>query len=157
MNWNRVLINAAALAMSPLCAVGLHAQTGDYQIVYGQRVGPISLGMSAAQVLQIKGTPPGTMSAPKGGMTVRYSDLTLSFDENLRVVRIYVGSSQYVTTDGLHLGDSTFVLRVKRPNFSWRRNVNPGNESFCYPDGTYFETDPQKGVIIDIALNACTP
>jgi hypothetical protein len=85
-----------------------HAQAqNDHLIVPWQRIGPIELGMTAADLIRILGEPTQTSRGPPGGISV-YSwknDLSVYIKmDGSYVTQICALDPAYATTNGVHPG-----------------------------------------------------
>ena len=129
MGSGRVIPNVGSLRASrlilPLLAVALHspiaqAQTpNDHLIVPRERIGPLTLGMSATELAQTMGSP----SSRRPGEVDLYSwrDLTATVTKNgLWATQICTFNPTYVTAQGLHVGstDVSVVGALGKPNYS---------------------------------------
>jgi hypothetical protein len=116
---------SACRLILPLLVVALHspsaqAQTlNDHLIVPRERIGPMSLGMSATELAQTMGSP----SSRRPGEVDLYSwrDLTATVTKNgLWATQICTFNPTYVTAEGLHVGstDVAVVGALGKPNYS---------------------------------------
>src|SRR5579872_3917943 len=83
----------------------------DHQIVPGQRIGPVTLGMTAADLYRVMGEPKSSFTYNNGGSTYGWSDgLSVSIQPNGRVDSITVGTaaSGLYKLSGLTVGSSNF-------------------------------------------------
>jgi hypothetical protein len=89
----------------------------DHAILPGQRVGPMSLGMTAEALLQVEGKPESREDRP-GEIEYRYRDFSVIVNTGtLRVTRILVTSGDYALEVGASVGmkDGEVVLLVGGP------------------------------------------
>lgn len=91
----------------------------DHLIVPWQRIGPMSLGMSATELAQMMGSP----SSWRPGEVELYSwrDLTATVTKNgLWATQICTFNPTYMTAQGLHVGstDLSIVAALGKPNYS---------------------------------------
>lgn len=113
----------------------------DSLIVPGDRIGPVAIGMTSKQVLQVKGTP--------GNSTFRYSDAAVyPYDENKysvvvddatqQVWRVTTFSDEYQTAEGVGVGSSELEMRANLGNpdssTNWD-NAEPPTYLYCYDKG----------------------
>lgn len=101
-------------------------------IVPWKRIGPIALGMNAAQLVQAMGNPrsitPGTVEV------YNWDDLSATITKDkLWVTQICTFSPDYTTAEGIHVGsmDSSVVALLEPPRYS--RTFN-GFWRFKYTD-----------------------
>lgn len=96
---------AACFAAPPVAL----AQTRDYTIVPGERVGPIEIGMSGMQLLTAVG-PPDTMLMQ--GMDTLYSwgTLTARVNDMTGVVDITLNDPGYQTQGRIHVGSAELAV-----------------------------------------------
>jgi hypothetical protein len=91
----------------------------DHLIVPRQRIGPMTLGMSAIELAQTMGRP---VSRRPGEVDLySWRDLTATVTKNgLWTTQICTFSSAYETAQGLHVGstDLSVVAALGKPNYS---------------------------------------
>ncbi len=129
----------------------------DHTIVLGQRVGPVSLGMSTAQ---LSAAMPSPTKQEYGGTRVDYTSTALKLHavvDGDRVVFISPDDPAYTTGDGLHIGGSGGDL-ANRPGGSSKRSH--GTQSYCISSTLItvaIEASPAcaVGTICDVAVGGC--
>ena len=100
----------AALALTALLAfsAAAGAQTDDRQIIPGERVGPVQLGMSADEVIGQWGRPEEIEPDKNGGTFYRYAArgilVVISDDAKPEVSLIVVTDKSYATDKGVRVG-----------------------------------------------------
>ncbi|MGC1252693.1 MAG: hypothetical protein WA889_17765 [Xanthobacteraceae bacterium] len=129
MNFSRVISNVGSIRavrlILTLLAIAVHssvarAQTlNDHLIVPRERIGPMTLGMSATELAQMMGSP----SSRRPGEVDLYSwrDLTATVTKNgLWATQICTFNSAYLTVQGLHVGstDVSVVAALGKPRYS---------------------------------------
>jgi hypothetical protein len=127
----------------------------DHAIVLGHRVGPVSLGMTEAQL--VEGLGPPTSVHGEGGNRTRYDygklQLHVAVDTG-RVVFVAPDDPSYATGDGIHLGAAEAVLGTHAGELAWRRDRHTAI-SYCYADRTLVTV--ADGQLHEIALGGCNP
>jgi hypothetical protein len=129
----------------------------DHAIVLGQRVGPVSLGMTTAQLLSAV---PAATKHEYGGTRIGYTSSELKLHavvDDDRVVFVAPDDPAYSTADGLHIGGSGGDL-ANRPNGSSKRSH--GTQSYCFSSTLIIvatEASPActVGTICDLAIGGC--
>jgi hypothetical protein len=104
------LIVIALAATTPAAGQG---SNNDHLIVPGRRIGPIALGMSAADVLRIKGDPiPGRSMRGTTKSQYTWSDLHVLFEPGRvnGVETVCALSPEYRTSQGIHVGSSDLAV-----------------------------------------------
>jgi hypothetical protein len=82
----------------------------DEQIVFGHRIGPVALTMSAADLLRALGPPQGSLG---GGAVLQYSAKGLGVRlEHERVCQVSTADRRYRTSRNVGVGSSDLELRV---------------------------------------------
>ncbi|HEX2668214.1 MAG TPA: hypothetical protein VHP13_07545 [Gammaproteobacteria bacterium] len=108
----------------------------DYLIVPGTRIGPVAIGMTSEQVLQVKGSP------DKGSTRSMYNyhdDYRVIVDDKTQqVLRVDTRSVWYSTAEGVKPGQSELDMRAKMGTPDSSSNV--GTEElptylYCYDRG----------------------
>jgi hypothetical protein len=134
----------------------------DQTIVPGSRVGPISLGMTEAQLLDAVGAPT-TSFVGDDGKQHRYETLGLNaYVHGGRVDMVGVFGTSYATTDGIRVGSSELEVTARLGEPSWKRD-NDVTDSYCYADGTSIAIggtqnyDCEAGKVCGIIVNGCNP
>ena len=108
----------AALSALLIALTGTNAEA-DNLIVAGQRIGPISLGMSAAELFRVMGDPTETqsnefMQSYLFGRKHEYGFWTLNVRvENSRIFAVTTSGPEFSTPDGIHVGDSRLAMEAK--------------------------------------------
>ena len=127
------LLVAAGCSSTPRDA---NAPVFDNLIVPGQRIGPVSLGMPAKELVQAAGSPKETRRLPNRTVS-EFSDgiVTVIRDSDLRVISIGTKDPWYATADGIRAGSSELEVRVHlgaAPQVVEDRR-NPRIKTYCYP------------------------
>jgi hypothetical protein len=86
------------------------AEASDNRIVAGQRIGPISMGMSKAQVFRVMGDP---TSSDEILNIYTFGKLNVDFGKTGRVWQIATQNSQFATPEGVRVGDSALAMEAK--------------------------------------------
>jgi hypothetical protein len=120
----------------------------DTQIVAGQRIGQIAIGMGAAQLLGVAGNPTNSYRYDNGDMAYTFANgVSVMVGGQTGSVRsINTLSSRYATLEGVHVGDSDLVLKARKPNWKWIANTTEAGGPatarnpvvalrYCYADG----------------------
>lgn len=110
----------------------------DSLIVPGQRVGPVSLGMSGAQLLQAVGSP--TRSNHIGDVTAVSFSNGISAnvrDSDNRVTTASTSDERYSTPGGVHSGISEFEVRTRLGSPAGVLDDATTDRYLCYP-GMWF-------------------
>ncbi len=127
---------ALALLLAGVAVTTVSAQAAnDYKIVPGVRIGPVNLGMTAAQIYAAKGEPKSSMSYTDGHFSYDWGDISVQSDKAGHVVVINPGNGAYTTPDGLQIGSSELALQAKRPNPAWVKAPLPEHNDYCFDDG----------------------
>jgi hypothetical protein len=129
----------------------------DHAIVLGQRVGPISLGMTTAQLVAAV---PGAAKHEYGGTRVGYTSTELHLHavvEADQVVFVASDDPAYATADGLHIGGAGSDV-ANRPGATSKRSH--GTQSYCVSSTLITvatEASPAcaVGAICDLAVGGC--
>lgn len=85
----------------------------DKLIVPGERIGPIVLGMSQADVLKILGEPLQSIIHTDGHSSYEYKDFWVYISSDSRVYRVTTNSPEYTTADGIRVGMTEPEVRAK--------------------------------------------
>jgi hypothetical protein len=111
-------------ATASLCEVAIAQDATDYLIVPWKRLGPIELGMTAAELLRIMGDPTSTKHGPldRGVDVYNWKDglsATITKD-GLYVTQICSFNPNYATAQGVHVGstDLSVVALLGKPRNS---------------------------------------
>ena len=136
----------------------------DHAIVFGQRVGPVPLGMTIAQVQGAFGEP--QHGTPYSSTRVGYVEpkLRLSFvTESGVVVQVSPTDGSYATALGIRVGSP---LPASAGATEWTRKSH-GVALYCFTDRTFVTVrtseqagaspDCAVGTICDIAVGGCNP
>ena len=128
----------------------------DSQIVPGQRIGPVALGMSSTQLLQAAGSP--ATSNHVGDVTAaRFSngiDVNVR-DGDSRVTSVSTTESRYATPDGLRVGVSELEVRARRGAPAGVLDEQGMDRYLCYP-GMWFGFARNSNRVNTIAVTAGT-
>lgn len=136
----------------------------DSAIVFGQRVGPVSLGMTEAQLVAAVGEPTSNVDYGGGRRGVVYAKLGLSAVlENGTVVRVSPSDGRYSTASGIRVlaplpaGSTTGATAHDRS----------GVTSYCFDGAAALvvrstqaaKTAPDcaVGAVCDIVVGGCVP
>lgn len=105
---------AALLAFA--CPSETWAQLSDHLIVPGRRIGSVSLGMTAANLLRLRGDPRHTERYADASV-YEFGDGVKVFvsDKSGKVFRICVVSTDYALASALSVGDSDLAIKAKLP------------------------------------------
>jgi hypothetical protein len=139
----------------------------DRTIVFGQRVGPISLGMSVAQLRATGGAP--VMVTPYGAGRTGYFFGTLQIlavIDGGTVVFVAPQDPSYATSGGARIGASEQSLASEGAP-AWRHTAH-SHPTLCFPDHTLVTLAGDSPVrpspggcgayqICDIAIGGCQP
>jgi hypothetical protein len=140
------------LVVSP----ALSQAQNDHQIVPGQRVGPVTIGMSAADLYRAMGEPTKSRNYANGA-GYSWGGLQANLGADGRVIEILVLDGSYLLVGGLAVGSSQLALSVKRPQPAWSKaDLPPGASKYCYSDGLVVWTDPSGSIqTIDVVPPGC--
>lgn len=125
----------------------------DQLIVAGHRIGPVSLGMTAAQLLQALGEPDKVSNYTAGAdHRMMQSLLFRSFEVHMptlnpqRVTSIRTTDGRYATVQGLHVGSSTLSFSGALGPPGMIRAPN----DWCYTSGleALFDNDGRATAVI---------
>jgi hypothetical protein len=150
-----------ACTASPQATRPAHGPIFDRAIVFGSRVGPISLGMTVEQLFEAVGRVNPT---PRGSrLDYLYAKLKLHLRvENGRVVFVAPDDPLYATASGVHLGSTEQELVAKAGVQLVWRHVEGDAISYCFAHTLVTvagaeSKDPicAAGVICDIAVGGC--
>jgi hypothetical protein len=136
-------------------------QAQDHLIVPGERIGPISIGMSTKQLFAVMGDP----NATNGGHSYTWGskesgELSASTDLNGVVTWITTTHPAFATSDAVQVGSSSLMVMATlgRPGTSFK--------PYCAYDGSHCEFHCYKsGLMVDyntvagrvLALNVVSP
>lgn len=109
----------------------------DHLIVPGVRAGPISLGMTAADLYRAMGEPLKSEGIWQGAATeFTYPGLTARVSTNLqRINYIYVTSPEYATRTGVRVGISDLAVRASNGSPTTYSAVTQEISGMCYANG----------------------
>jgi hypothetical protein len=136
----------------------------DTVIVFGQRVGPVSLGMSEGQLQKAIGEPlNGTQyGSTRTGYIFNKLHLTVVVEGGI-VVRVSPSDRSYAAPSGIRL-DAPLAEAAAAPA---TKREHHGVASYCFPDHTLVTVRTAEnagaspecavGTICDIALGGCVP
>ncbi len=144
---------AMSVAVSSAFAEG----PNDHVIVPGQRIGPMSLNMSTADLYHAMGEPKNSVTANNGtwasyewdGVMV-WTDLPAG-----KVTAVLASAPQYSMKDGITIGSSELALRVNRPSPVWTKATTPATKEYCYDDGLNIGTTDGKVSFIKVWSPGC--
>lgn len=122
-------------------------------VVAGDRIGPIALGMSQADVLAALGNPIETTNGADGvWISYRYTDFIVFVEAaNGRVFQVGTYSAAFATAEGVHIGSAQLEVDA-RLRQSHRRD-NPGGASFwIYTYRTGMQVHLNAGVVTHITV-----
>lgn len=134
----------------------------DRMIAFGQRVGPVSLGMTTQQLVEAAGTVKAT---PYGGNRAGYLYPALALNvviDDGRVVTIAPTDGSYATAAGIRVGANGAELHAVRPPAA---GIHRGETTitYCYADRTLVTVGATAtagcaaGIVCDIVVGGCTP
>ncbi|HKC65681.1 MAG TPA: hypothetical protein VKB86_18715 [Pyrinomonadaceae bacterium] len=136
-----------ALCLALLFVVSASAQ--EYDIVPGQRIGSIELGMSRQTVHTKLGNPSGTYSLPGRGNRGDYwfssdnsNTLRVFYNAAGRVYQISVTSPRFTTSEGLNSRSSLTEIRRSYGNLKVLRVSARGDIDYYY--------DSRKGIAFEL-------
>jgi hypothetical protein len=113
----------------------------DHLIVAGQRIGSVAIGMTAAQLFDLMGDPTDTLPYTDGhsyswGDNANGRVLTAwVLTKSQRVVSCLTTNPQFVTPEGIHVGDSELALEAKL-GAAERRLYGFGRVFYSYRHGS---------------------
>jgi len=165
-------IQPALVILVAGCATGTSAPVPvipaihDHTIVIGQRVGPISLGMSESQLADAVGKPTTEQSYGGNRRGLTFTELKIhTVVDTGRVVFVSPLDASYTTTTGLRVGAREEDVRPVLAPAS-RRDRN-GTISYCFADRTLVTVSGEgasmpanvcaRGQVCDIAIGGCEP
>jgi len=132
---------AMALILAAVAVTTVSAQVAnDRQIVPGARVGPVSLGMTAADLYRTMGEPKSTMAFDDGGFKYEWNEIVVLSDKGGHVAFISPTTGGYSLSPGLHIGSSELALQAQRPAPAWVQAQLPLHNRYCYDDGLGVDT-----------------
>jgi hypothetical protein len=135
----------------------------DQTIVFGQRVGPVSLGMNELQLFDAVGK---TSATAYGGNRVGYlyADLKLNVVVDAgRVVAISPTDGSYATATGIRIGSSERLVTATATVPTRTQHPGATNASYCLADHTLVTVGVSQssacstGEVCDIVIGGCTP
>jgi hypothetical protein len=117
----------------------------DQLIIPGYRVGPIALGVTETQLLEVLGDP---TDYNQGNTTVHYwwkgkiNVVLKKIGGVARVVRINVEDESYEMNSGIGVGSSILEMRARlgEPTSQSAPDADNGYYRFCYGNGIQFQT-----------------
>ncbi len=112
----------------------------DTKIIPGQRVGPVSLGMSETELYRTMGEPRKTNTF-SWGTSYEFEGLYATVYNSTHRVHI-VGpiSHSYSTPEGIHLGSSELAARAAYKNGKWVADEYGFGVGYCDPRGMKIST-----------------
>lgn len=140
------LLIAAAVLFAALQPTTAKAKN-DNLIVPGVRIGPVSLGMTDADVYKTLGEPTSTLTvgSADGGINYYWGNLySVHVDKDThRVTQVTTSDQKYSTTEGIKVGSSLLAvsvkLRIPLGHCSGMCDYNVGH-------GMYFGTNENGGI-----------
>jgi len=123
-----------ALFISPTASAQV---ANDHLIIPGERVGPISLGMSTQDLYKALGEPTQSVTGNDGTWaSYSWQDLTVQTDlPSGKVSHISVSGPSYSIDNNLRVGASELALRANLPNPQSTTAQTPESKLFCYAAG----------------------
>jgi hypothetical protein len=151
-----LLLGACASAPPPLPPPPTTAPVFDHLIVPGKRIGPVSIGMSAKQLLDALGAPKSTYRFTDASSNEFSNGIEAVVDDaTLQVWRVQVqlaspGASAYATAEGVGMGLTDLEIRARLGNPDSVETINELNSRrYCYP-GLAIETDQGKSARLSV-------
>lgn len=140
------MLSAAACASAPLTL-------NDNIIVPGERVGDVELGMTLAQLLNLKGVPIKTVPIPGTAATTYFFDgLTVAADD--KVYWIIAKNPRFRTIKGVTVGSEQIYARA---SFGQPECVVTRASSTSYDYGNlYFDVDNDTGRVTQLGIQENT-
>ena len=145
----------------------------DGTIVMGHRIGPASLGMTEAQLVEYLGPPSRTAPFDDGSHVYGWAKHELNVvvvDGKVDQVGLEPGeqhlyTERYSTATGIHFGSTELEVKVKLGSPSWRSPTQDDSMIvYCYPDGTKVgvggnqTADPAfVGKVLLFVIGGCNP
>lgn len=160
---------ALALVIVPLAAEPVAQQVADSLIVPGERVGPISVGMSTKQLFAVMNDPVETHTlGDNGRFGTQYlwgswaSGLQASTDKNGVVTEVTTTQPAFATSDKVQIGSSSLMVTaiLGRPGTSYQTLYRcSANASFhcainCYKSGLEIAFNLDDGRVIQIRVRS---
>lgn len=96
----------------------------DTLIVPGKRIGPLSLGMNAGQLLKTMGSPISTRRLADSNIYIFSGEITaIVLTDNNKVIKVSTRNSRYATSEGLRAGTDDLNVRAVMGAPSTLRNL----------------------------------
>lgn len=119
------LIVVAAVMGSALQTV---AAGSDNLIVPGQRIGPISIGMSKTELYRTMGEP----TEMAGAYAYNFGKLSAVVDARGHVGNINCDDPKFVTPEGIHVGSSQLAMEARMGPPELTRKLDGSHFIYCY-------------------------
>src|SRR4051794_38225441 len=104
----------ACLALTACSSTPFEAPQDDNKIVPGHRIGAVSIGMEAKDVLEALGTPRESTKLPQRTVNAFADGLTVVVrDSDLRVISVGTNDAWYTTAEGIRAGSSELEVRAQ--------------------------------------------
>jgi hypothetical protein len=166
MRANVILLSIAACAGSASGPKPVIPAIHDHTIVFGQRVGPVSLGMSESQLIDAVGKPTNEQSYGGNRRRLDFPPLKLQVVlDGGAVVFVAPLDGSYATSSGLHVGSIAGDLASAGTHFT--KHDRNGTISYCFDDATLVTVAGPgasvpadvcaTGTVCDIAIGGCNP
>lgn len=146
---NSKMINKIVVAICFVLLFVASASAQEYDVVPGQRIGSIELGMSRQTVHEKLGKPSGTYSLQGHGNRGDYwsssdnsNTLRVFYDAAGRVYQISVTSPRFTTSEGLNSRSSLAEIRRSYGNLKVLRVSARGDIDYYY--------DSRKGIAFEL-------
>jgi hypothetical protein len=108
----------------------------DHAIAMGHRIGPVSIGMTEADLLKYLGPPKTSTPYPNGRFTQYiWGELTVGVTDGV-VSAVTTTDPSYATPQGIHSDSTEIELKVKLPPQRRKHQDEPDFWFYCYADGT---------------------
>lgn len=141
-----VVVIAGCSSAPPLPPPPAQPHYNDHLVVPGKRIGSVSIGMTAKQVLDVMGSPLQTYRFTDGA-NYRYSGnfYVLVDDATQQVWRAAIEDYSYQTKEGFGVGQTELEMRAKLGNPDSSTNIGngfPPTYRYCYKNGLAVYTAP---------------
>lgn len=143
--WLPVIVLLSACASQPAPPAQGEPAQSDRRIVPGERIGPVSIGMTARQLAEGLGPPTGTVRLPGGTENYFANGLRVVVDNASRKVRrITTLNTLFATAEGARKGLSGLEIKRRLGEPGSAKNHGTRDAArwmYCYPQGLALQMD----------------
>jgi hypothetical protein len=135
----------------------------DHLIVAGQRIGPISIGISGAELFKLMGDPTNTQTSDGSVYSYSFGSLLrtgpdrqwslLALVKESRVIFVQTWDTRFATPEGVRVGDSQLAMEAKMKRPESIQKITDGYLTYSYKRGA-INLHVVNGKIISIQVTS---